>query len=101
MLAMKVSKFALLAAVVTADIVSILAARVPAQQTTTPPAAGRSGAAPATVIVPPGKPTVFLWPNGAPGSEARRNEPEQIQAETILNVHNPSIVVFLPRKEIS
>ena len=62
-------------------------------------AAGRGSAA--TVVVPPGRPTVPLWPNGAPGSEARRNEPEEIQGETIRNVQNPSIVVFLPRKEIS
>src|SRR5262245_2405167 len=55
----------------------------------------------ATVVVPPGKPTVVLWPNGAPGSEARKDEPEQIKGETVLNVHNPSIVVFLPRKEIN
>ena len=70
--------------------------RVAAQTTG---AAGRSGTA--TVVVPPGRPTVTLWPNGAPGSEARRDEPEEIQGETIRNVHNPSIVVFLPRKEIS
>ena len=62
-------------------------------------AAGRGSSA--TVVVPPGRPTVPLWLNGAPGSEARRNEPEEIQGETIRNVHNPSIVVFLPRKEMS
>jgi len=67
-----------------------------ARQTT---GAGRGSAA--TVVVPPGKPTILLWPNGAPGSEARRDEPEEIQGETIRNVHNPAIVVFLPRKDIS
>ena len=56
---------------------------------------------PPAVVVPAGRPTVVLWPNGAPGSEARKNEPEQINGETVLNVHNPSIVVFLPRKEIN
>lgn len=55
----------------------------------------------ATVVVPPGKPTIVLWPNGAPGSEARKNEAEEIKGETVLNVHNPSIIVFLPRKEIN
>jgi acetyl esterase/lipase len=60
---------------------------------------GQTGAA--TVVVPPGKPTIVLWPNGAPGSEARKDEPEQIKGETVLNVHNPSIIAFLPRKEIS
>ena len=57
------------------------------------------GTAPA-VVVPPGKPTVVLWPDGAPGSEARRNEPEEIQGETIRNVHNPSMIVFLPPKAV-
>jgi acetyl esterase/lipase len=46
-------------------------------------------------------PTVFLWPNGAPGSEARKDEAEGIKGETVVNVHNPSIIVFLPRKEIA
>jgi endo-1,4-beta-xylanase len=78
-----------------------------AAQSSTPPqsptpAAGRGSvpAAPA-VVVPPGKPTVVLWPNGAPGSEARRDEPEQIQGETVRNVHNPSMIVFLPPKDIA
>jgi endo-1,4-beta-xylanase len=67
-----------------------------------PSAAQPTGQSPApAVVVPPGKPTVVLWPNGAPGSEARKDEPEQIKGETVLNVHNPSIVVFLPRKEIN
>jgi len=85
------------AAVVLAGVffVSSGGPRVAAQ---TAGAAGRGSTA--TVVVPPGRPTVPLWPNGAPGSEARRNEPEEIQGETIRNVHNPSIVVFLPRKEI-
>lgn len=41
-----------------------------------------------------------LWPNGAPGSEARVNEPEKIDAKpgvnNVSNVHNPSITPFLP-----
>jgi acetyl esterase/lipase len=40
-----------------------------------------------------------LWANGAPGSEARRNEPEQAQDYWVKNIHNPSITVFLPPKE--
>ena len=56
---------------------------------------------PPAVVVPPGKPTIFLWPNGAPGSEARKDEAEGIKGETVVNVHNPSIIVFLPRKEIN
>src|SRR5215831_15794374 len=37
-----------------------------------------------------------LWPNGAPGSEARKNEPEQAQDYWVKNVHDPSITVYLP-----
>jgi acetyl esterase/lipase len=40
-----------------------------------------------------------LWPNGAPGFENRRNEPEQARDWWVRNVHNPSITVFLPPKE--
>jgi len=39
-----------------------------------------------------------LWPDGAPGFEARRNEPEQGDG-SIRNIHNPSLTVFLPPKE--
>jgi acetyl esterase/lipase len=37
-----------------------------------------------------------LWEKGAPGSEARRNEPEQHQDWWYKNIHNPSLTVFLP-----
>src|SRR5688572_3831906 len=94
--------------------VSVLAQNAP--PVATPPAAGSAPAAqaetqpgrqggrgrgpqPSRVVVPPGTSTVILWPNGAPGSEARKDEPEVISAETIANVHNPAIVVFLPPKE--
>jgi acetyl esterase/lipase len=40
-----------------------------------------------------------LWPNGAPGFEDRRNEPEQAKDYWVRNIHNPSITVFLPPKE--
>jgi acetyl esterase/lipase len=39
-----------------------------------------------------------LWPDGAPGFESRRNEPEQGEG-SIRNIHNPSLTVFLPPKE--
>jgi len=42
-----------------------------------------------------------LWANGAPGFEERRNEPEQAASYWVKNVHNPSITVFLPPKEIA
>lgn len=52
-------------------------------------------------------PSVALWPEGAPGSEARKNEPEEISWRqepdivfTVLsNVHNPSLTPFLPAKD--
>lgn len=37
-----------------------------------------------------------LWPEGAPGSEARKDEPEKIEGANIVNVHNPSILPYLP-----
>lgn len=35
-----------------------------------------------------------LYPNGAPGSERRRNEPEIAQDYWVRNVHNPSLTMF-------
>ncbi len=42
---------------------------------------------------------ISLWPNGAPGSEARKNEPEQAQDYWVKNIHDPSITVYLPPPE--
>lgn len=42
---------------------------------------------------------VHLWPNGAPGYESRRNEPEEAKDYWVKNIHNPSIAVYLPAKE--
>src|SRR5450631_689960 len=45
------------------------------------------------------EPTVIpLWPNGAPGFESRRNEPEQAKDYWVKNIHNPTLTVFLPPK---
>lgn len=44
---------------------------------------------------------ISLWPNGAPGFESRKNEPEQAKDWWVKNIHNPSLTVFLPPKEIS
>jgi endo-1,4-beta-xylanase len=49
---------------------------------------------------------IALWPNGAPGSEARKDEPEQVSYRqepdivfpVIFNIQNPSITPFLPAK---
>ncbi len=40
-----------------------------------------------------------LWTNGAPGFEARRNEPEEAKDYWVRNVNNPTLSVFLPPKE--
>jgi acetyl esterase/lipase len=37
-----------------------------------------------------------LWKDGAPGFEARRDEPEQHKDWWYKNIHNPSVTVFLP-----
>lgn len=42
---------------------------------------------------------VPLWPNGAPGSEARRQEPELAQDYWVRNIHNPSLTIFSPAPE--
>jgi acetyl esterase/lipase len=39
----------------------------------------------------------LLWPEGAPGSESRQNEPERAQDWWVKNVHRPSLTVFKPR----
>lgn len=42
---------------------------------------------------------IHLWPNGAPGFENRRDEPEIAKDYWVKNIHNPSITVFLPPKD--
>jgi acetyl esterase/lipase len=52
-------------------------------------ALSNASAATAQTIVP-------LWKEGAPGFEARRQEPEQHKDWWYKNIHNPSLTVFLP-----
>jgi len=42
---------------------------------------------------------IHLWPNGAPGFEDRKDEPETAKDWWVRNVHNPSVTVFLPPKD--
>jgi acetyl esterase/lipase len=42
---------------------------------------------------------LFLWQNGAPGFESRKDEPEQAKDWWVKNIHNPSVTVYLPPKE--
>jgi endo-1,4-beta-xylanase len=80
-----------IAAVILIAAAAVVQAAAPPQAAPKPPA----------VVVPAGRPTVVLWPAGAPGSEARKAEAETIDGETIANVHNPSIIVFLPKKDVA
>jgi endo-1,4-beta-xylanase len=41
-------------------------------------------------------PVVWLWPDGAPGSEARKRVPETPVNGNLAGIHNPSLTVFLP-----
>ncbi|MDO8545355.1 MAG: alpha/beta hydrolase [Opitutaceae bacterium] len=45
------------------------------------------------------RPTFALWPNGAPGSETRKSEPEKIAGGNISNIHHPSVIAYLPRPD--
>jgi len=40
-----------------------------------------------------------LWPNGAPGFEDRRAQPEEAKDYWVRNINNPTLSVFLPSKE--
>ena len=47
------------------------------------------------------RPVVPLWPNGAPGSEARKDEKEIVgvhlkDTPIVYNIHNPNLTVYLP-----
>ena len=46
-------------------------------------------------------PVVPLWPNGAPGFESRKDEPEKItpNGSNVSNIHYPTITVYLPPKD--
>ncbi|HXD77979.1 MAG TPA: alpha/beta hydrolase [Puia sp.] len=40
-----------------------------------------------------------LWPNGAPGFEKLKDQPEQAKDYWVKNIHNPSITVYLPPED--
>jgi len=40
-----------------------------------------------------------IWPNGAPGSENRRTEPEVAKDYWVRNVHNPSLTIYRPARQ--
>src|ERR1700732_1733232 len=37
-----------------------------------------------------------LWPKGAPGSEARTAEAEEVNGSNVCNVHNPTLTPYVP-----
>ena len=41
-------------------------------------------------------PAIPLWPKGAPGSEARVAEAEEVAGANVCNVHNPTITPYVP-----
>jgi acetyl esterase/lipase len=49
-----------------------------------------------SAALPTDRPVIPLWPNGAPGSEARRTEPEKITGANVSNVHQPTLTIYLP-----
>lgn len=44
-------------------------------------------------------PVVFLYPNGAPGSEARKDQTEKVNGTNISGIHHPSLTLYLPAKD--
>lgn len=90
---------------------SALAVDFPAPRPMSPTQINLSPGGPAVPANPPVESphpaAIPLWANGAPGSEARRDEPENISWRqepdivfpVISNVHNPSLTPFLPSKE--
>ena len=50
---------------------------------------------------PTDRPIIPLWPNGAPGSEARRTEPEKIVGANVSNIHHPTLTVYLPAPAVA
>ncbi len=54
--------------------------------------AGVHGAAPAHPLP--------LWPEGAPGSAARRLEPEKVAGSNVSNIHHPSLTPYWPETPV-
>lgn len=45
------------------------------------------------------RPVAPLWPAGAPGSGARRAEPEKVAGSNVSNIHDPALTAYLPPRE--
>jgi acetyl esterase/lipase len=44
-------------------------------------------------------PAIALWPKGAPGSQGRGPEAEQVSGANVSNVHNPTVTPYLPEPD--
>src|SRR5207248_2432861 len=54
-------------------------------------------AAPTFAQLPKNLPQALpLWPKGAPGSEARMAEAEEVVGSNVCNVHNPTLTPYVP-----
>ena len=105
---MKTSARLVAASVLSATILS--AANLPAPKAIPPAPMNITAGGPAIPSAPPTESAhpepVALWANGAPGSEARKDEPEHVSYRqekeivfpVISNIHNPSITPFIPTK---
>ncbi|HEY7805642.1 MAG TPA: hypothetical protein VIC34_00450 [Croceibacterium sp.] len=51
-------------------------------------------AIPAAAQDRPAPQVIRLWPNGAPGAGARRNQPEQAAEYWVKNVNDPTLTAF-------
>jgi endo-1,4-beta-xylanase len=102
---MKVLLFAALAVAVSAR------AEFPAARPTPVRPVNRDPQGPPIPAAPPVEPahpaSIPLWPNGAPGAEARKDEPEEVSWRqepdlvfpVLSNIHNPSLTPYLPAKD--
>ncbi|HXJ39435.1 MAG TPA: alpha/beta hydrolase, partial [Bryobacteraceae bacterium] len=85
-------------------IFHLAAGALPGQLAVLPPSS--PGPPPKEMAPDPEKhPVVMLWPNGAPGSEAKKQEQERYRTIgdllIIANEHHPSITLYLPPKQIA
>lgn len=55
----------------------------------------------AQITPPTDRPIIPLWPAGAPGSEARKDEPEKVVGSNVSNIHQPTLTVYLPAKAVA
>lgn len=54
------------------------------------------GLLPLAVLAADAPQQIPLWPDGAPGFESRKDEPERAESYWVKNIHQPSLTVFLP-----